>query len=81
MDRDGSGELKGQTSINELLDEPAEVDGLEMGAGKLGIGPRRLADVADQPIHARDVVADDRSQSCAKLRIVDALEPVDRRAK
>ena len=67
--------------VDELLDQRAEVDRLERRAGEFGIGPRGLADVADQSVEPDDVVAHDRHQLLAQLRILDPVEAVDRRAQ
>ena len=39
--------------------------GSNCGAGKLGVGPRRFADVVDQPVEPTDVVAGDGHQLAA----------------
>ena len=35
---------------DQLLDQRAEVDPVERGAGELGVGPRGFADVVDEPV-------------------------------
>ena len=66
---------------DQLLDQRAEVDRLEPRAGQFGVGPRGLADVADQPVEPDDVLADDVDQLLAQLGVLDPLEAVDRRAQ
>ena len=69
-------------ACDELLDQRAEVDRLERGAGELGVDPRGFGDVDDQPVEpARRPRGRRRSVCCAKLRILDPVEPVDRGAQ
>jgi hypothetical protein len=68
-------------AAHELFDQLADVDRPEVGAGELGIGSRRLADVANEPVHPCDVVADDARQPVSELRILDPLQPLNRRAQ
>src|SRR5579864_2729927 len=46
-------------AVDKLLDERAEVDALECRSGKFSIGARGFADVADQPVQAGNVLAND----------------------
>ncbi len=59
----------------------AEVDRLESGAAQLGVEPRGLGDVDDQPVEPNHVAAHDLEQLAAKLRILDLVEAVDGRAE
>ena len=72
---------RGLPDRQQRLDQPAEVDRLEAGARQLGVEPRGLGDVDDQPVEPDDVAADDVEQLPAKRRILDPLEAVDRGAK
>ena len=74
-----AGLAAGLPAWHELLDQRTEVDAFESGAGELGIGPRRLADVADQPVDPPDVLADDGHQAVREALVLDPVEPVHRR--
>src|SRR6185369_14620401 len=63
-------------ALDELLDQGAEIDPLELGSSELGVGPRRLANVVDEAVEANDVVARHHHQPLAKRRVLDRLEPV-----
>src|SRR5206468_4431314 len=45
-------------AVDKLLDQFAEIDRAKVGAGQLGVGPRRLADIDSQAVHSADIVAD-----------------------
>src|SRR5579884_2726112 len=47
-------------TLRELLNDRAEIDALKGRTGELGIGSRCFADVANKPVQARHVFADDR---------------------
>ena len=68
-------------ALDELLDDRAEVDRLEPRAGKLGIRPRGLADVADEPVQPDDIVLRDGQQLRFELGILDAVQSVERGAE
>src|SRR5438874_11541925 len=62
----GNARIAGLTArlpaVDKLLDQFAEIDGTKVGAGEFGVGPRRLADIADQAVHPADIVADYRGE-------------------
>src|SRR5436190_14824143 len=58
-------------TADQLFEQRPEVDGSKMSAGELRIGSGRLADVADQPVHPGDVVADNFGQPSAKFGILN----------
>ena len=67
--------------MHQLLDQRARIDALEPGTQQLGVGAGGFADVVDQAVEPADVVAGDRHQPLAKLRVLDPVEPFDGRAQ
>ena len=50
------------------MEELREVEGLSLAAGELGIEPRGVGDVGDEPVQPLHVVLDDVDQSLALFR-------------
>src|SRR5438445_6685164 len=87
VERPGEGEPRvarlspGFPTVDQLFDQQPDVDRTEMRAAELRVGPRCLANVADQPVHPGDIVANDGGKLCSNIGILHSIETVDGRAE
>ena len=61
--------------------QAAQVDRLRFGARQLGVEPRGVGDVADQPVEALHVVLDDAHQLALLVGVLDPRDGLDRAAQ
>ena len=59
--------------MHQLLDEGPDIDFLEPCPRKLGVGASGFADVADQSIEPKNVIAGDFQKPLTQCRIFDPV--------
>ena len=68
-------------NLDKRRQQPAKIHGFHFAPGELGIEPRRVRDIADQPVKTLHVVLDDVHQGCLLCRIAHAGHGFDSAAQ